>query len=182
MADLTSAAESPIILVLSTGKCASWTLISSGARGLSPQRTKPDSFVQWRGEQSGMLYVRAEPQVKPASKPGLTWSQGPTSVPVAVAFVASAILSSCERVCHVLAFICCFGFLLSHNPTECHGEQELCHWFTGQFCFLLMKGLKNDFVRNILWTFEDIHMLVGSNMPIFGGGRYPAVSLRLRWA
>uniref|UniRef100_H3A848 Erythroid differentiation regulatory factor 1 n=1 Tax=Latimeria chalumnae TaxID=7897 RepID=H3A848_LATCH len=41
------------------------------------------------------------------------------------------------------------------------------------------KGLKNDFVRNILWTFEDIHMLVGSNMPIFGGGRYPAVSLRL---
>ncbi|XP_066536733.1 erythroid differentiation-related factor 1 [Hoplias malabaricus] len=42
------------------------------------------------------------------------------------------------------------------------------------------QGLKNDFVRNILWTFEDIHMLVGSNMPIFGGGRYPAVSLRLR--
>uniref|UniRef100_A0A8C4DQ96 Erythroid differentiation regulatory factor 1 n=1 Tax=Dicentrarchus labrax TaxID=13489 RepID=A0A8C4DQ96_DICLA len=39
---------------------------------------------------------------------------------------------------------------------------------------------KNDFVRNIMWTFEDIHMLVGSNMPIFGGGRYPAVSLRLR--
>ncbi|KAK1164404.1 erythroid differentiation-related factor 1-like isoform X1 [Acipenser oxyrinchus oxyrinchus] len=42
------------------------------------------------------------------------------------------------------------------------------------------QGLKNDFVRNILWTFEDIHMLVGTNMPIFGGGRYPAVSLRLR--
>ncbi|KAM9727911.1 erythroid differentiation-related factor 1 [Menidia menidia] len=42
------------------------------------------------------------------------------------------------------------------------------------------QGLKNDFVRNIMWTFEDIHMLVGSNMPIFGGGRYPAVSLRLR--
>ncbi|MGH0123907.1 UNVERIFIED_CONTAM: hypothetical protein FKN15_046760 [Acipenser sinensis] len=42
------------------------------------------------------------------------------------------------------------------------------------------QGLKNDFVRNIPWTFEDIHMLVGTNMPIFGGGRYPAVSLRLR--
>ncbi|KAJ8360191.1 hypothetical protein SKAU_G00167160 [Synaphobranchus kaupii] len=42
------------------------------------------------------------------------------------------------------------------------------------------QGVRNDFVRNILWTFEDIHMLVGSNMPIFGGGRYPAVSLRLR--
>lgn len=48
-------------------------------------------------------------------------------------------------------------------------------------CSSNLKGLKNDFVRNILWTFEDIHMLVGSNMPIFGGGRYPAVSLRLRW-
>lgn len=44
------------------------------------------------------------------------------------------------------------------------------------------QGLRNDFVRNIMWTFEDIHMLVGSNMPIFGGGRYPAVSLRLRLA
>ncbi|XP_061646713.1 erythroid differentiation-related factor 1 [Phyllopteryx taeniolatus] len=42
------------------------------------------------------------------------------------------------------------------------------------------QGLRNDFVRNIMWTFEDIHMLVGSNMPIFGGGRYPAVSLKLR--
>ncbi|XP_068184014.1 erythroid differentiation-related factor 1 [Antennarius striatus] len=42
------------------------------------------------------------------------------------------------------------------------------------------QGLRNDFIRNIMWTFEDIHMLVGSNMPIFGGGRYPAVSLRLR--
>nr|XP_020458691.1 erythroid differentiation-related factor 1 isoform X1 [Monopterus albus] len=42
------------------------------------------------------------------------------------------------------------------------------------------QGLRNDFVRNIMWAFEDIHMLVGSNMPIFGGGRYPAVSLRLR--
>lgn len=45
---------------------------------------------------------------------------------------------------------------------------------------LAWQGLRNDFVRNIMWTFEDIHMLVGSNMPIFGGGRYPAVSLRLR--
>uniref|UniRef100_A0A672GJY5 Erythroid differentiation regulatory factor 1 n=1 Tax=Salarias fasciatus TaxID=181472 RepID=A0A672GJY5_SALFA len=42
------------------------------------------------------------------------------------------------------------------------------------------QGLRNDFVRSIMWTFEDIHMLVGSNMPIFGGGRYPAVSLKLR--
>uniref|UniRef100_A0A8C2J8B2 Erythroid differentiation regulatory factor 1 n=1 Tax=Cyprinus carpio TaxID=7962 RepID=A0A8C2J8B2_CYPCA len=48
------------------------------------------------------------------------------------------------------------------------------------FSLLRSQGLRNDFVRNILWTFEDIHMLVGSNMPIFGGGRYPAVSLRLR--
>ena len=33
----------------------------------------------------------------------------------------------------------------------------------------------------MLWNFEDITMLVGSNMPIFGGGRFPAVSLRLRY-
>lgn len=46
--------------------------------------------------------------------------------------------------------------------------------------FFFLQGLRNDFVRNIMWTFEDIHMLVGSNMPIFGGGRYPAVSLKLR--
>nr|XP_039263347.1 erythroid differentiation-related factor 1-like [Styela clava] len=36
------------------------------------------------------------------------------------------------------------------------------------------------FERNISWTFEDLQMLLGTNMPIFGGGKYPAVSLRLR--
>ena len=35
-------------------------------------------------------------------------------------------------------------------------------------------------LRNVLWTFEDIHMLVSSNMPIFGDAYHPAVSLRLR--
>uniref|UniRef100_A0A8C2JDA3 Erythroid differentiation regulatory factor 1 n=1 Tax=Cyprinus carpio TaxID=7962 RepID=A0A8C2JDA3_CYPCA len=54
------------------------------------------------------------------------------------------------------------------------------HALSFSFSLLRSQGLRNDFVRNILWTFEDIHMLVGSNMPIFGGGRYPAVSLRLR--
>lgn len=53
------------------------------------------------------------------------------------------------------------------------------HCWQATISFVL-QGLRNDFVRNIMWTFEDIHMLVGSNMPIFGGGRYPAVSLRLR--
>ena len=36
------------------------------------------------------------------------------------------------------------------------------------------------FVRNYLWTFEDIRMLIGSNMPIFGDSEHPCVSLRLR--
>ena len=36
------------------------------------------------------------------------------------------------------------------------------------------------FVRNYLWTFEDIRMLIGSNMPIFGDPEHPCVSLRLR--
>ncbi|XP_055390389.1 erythroid differentiation-related factor 1 isoform X2 [Condylostylus longicornis] len=36
------------------------------------------------------------------------------------------------------------------------------------------------FNRNIVWTFEDIRMLIGTDMPIFGGGTRPCVSLRLR--
>ena len=36
------------------------------------------------------------------------------------------------------------------------------------------------FVRNYLWTFEDIRMMIGSNMPIFGDQDHPCVSLRLR--
>ncbi|XP_014679884.1 PREDICTED: erythroid differentiation-related factor 1-like [Priapulus caudatus] len=39
---------------------------------------------------------------------------------------------------------------------------------------------KSEFLRNVLWTFEDINMLIGTDMPIFGGGTRPAVSLRLR--
>lgn len=38
----------------------------------------------------------------------------------------------------------------------------------------------HEFLRNVLWTFEDIRMLIGSDLPIFGGGTYPAVSLKLR--
>lgn len=34
--------------------------------------------------------------------------------------------------------------------------------------------------RNVLWTFEDIHMLIGSDLPIFGDKDRPCVSLRLR--
>jgi len=36
------------------------------------------------------------------------------------------------------------------------------------------------FARNLLWTFEDIRMLIGSNMPIFGDSDHPCVSLKLR--
>lgn len=66
-------------------------------------------------------------------------------------------------------------------------KQRLWYWLLlNSFCTSFddlhsLQGLRNDFVRNIMWTFEDIHMLVGSNMPIFGGGRYPAVSLKLRF-
>ncbi|GAB6023255.1 hypothetical protein CHUAL_008067 [Chamberlinius hualienensis] len=37
-----------------------------------------------------------------------------------------------------------------------------------------------SFQRNIVWNFEDIRMLIGTDMPIFGGGTHPCVSLRLR--
>uniref|UniRef100_A0A3B5QB14 Erythroid differentiation regulatory factor 1 n=1 Tax=Xiphophorus maculatus TaxID=8083 RepID=A0A3B5QB14_XIPMA len=63
---------------------------------------------------------------------------------------------------------------------EENGAEEYSSSWPATFTSAMSEGLRNDFVRNIMWTFEDIHMLVGSNMPIFGGGRYPAVSLRLR--
>lgn len=34
--------------------------------------------------------------------------------------------------------------------------------------------------RNVIWTFEDIEMLIGTDLPIFGGGTHPCISLRLR--
>ncbi|XP_057661417.1 erythroid differentiation-related factor 1 [Diorhabda carinulata] len=33
--------------------------------------------------------------------------------------------------------------------------------------------------RNVVWTFEDIEMFLGTDMPIFGGGTHPCISLRL---
>lgn len=35
------------------------------------------------------------------------------------------------------------------------------------------------FQRNVVWTFEDIRMLIGTDMPIFGGPNRPCISLRL---
>ena len=37
-----------------------------------------------------------------------------------------------------------------------------------------------SFSRNILWNFENIRMLIGADLPIFGGSTHPCVSLRLR--
>lgn len=36
------------------------------------------------------------------------------------------------------------------------------------------------FNQNVLWNFEDLRMLLGTDLPIFGGGTYPCISLRLR--
>lgn len=38
----------------------------------------------------------------------------------------------------------------------------------------------HKFSRNVLWTFEDIRMLIGSDMQIFGNQSRPCISLRLR--
>ncbi|XP_055689704.1 erythroid differentiation-related factor 1 [Lutzomyia longipalpis] len=38
----------------------------------------------------------------------------------------------------------------------------------------------HTFNRSIVWNFEDIRMLIGTDMPIFGGGTRPCISLRLR--
>ncbi|XP_014205550.1 erythroid differentiation-related factor 1 [Copidosoma floridanum] len=38
----------------------------------------------------------------------------------------------------------------------------------------------HSFARNVVWTFENIQMLIGTDMPIFGGQTHPCISLRLR--
>ncbi|XP_054259203.1 erythroid differentiation-related factor 1 isoform X2 [Macrosteles quadrilineatus] len=38
----------------------------------------------------------------------------------------------------------------------------------------------HTFNRNVVWTFEDIQMLLGTDLPIFGGSTHPCISLRLR--
>ncbi|CRL02229.1 CLUMA_CG015066, isoform A [Clunio marinus] len=38
----------------------------------------------------------------------------------------------------------------------------------------------HEYSRNVLWTFEDIRMLIGSDMPIFGNQSRPCISLKLR--
>lgn len=40
--------------------------------------------------------------------------------------------------------------------------------------------LDHNYNRNVVWTFEDIEMLIGTDLPIFGGGTHPCISLRLR--
>ncbi|XP_075222237.1 erythroid differentiation-related factor 1-like isoform X2 [Lycorma delicatula] len=40
--------------------------------------------------------------------------------------------------------------------------------------------INHKFARNVVWTFEDIQMLLGTDMPIFGGSTHPCISLRLR--
>ncbi|ELT97340.1 hypothetical protein CAPTEDRAFT_225050 [Capitella teleta] len=41
-------------------------------------------------------------------------------------------------------------------------------------------NVDNAHQRELVWTFEDIRMLIGTDLPIFGGGKRPCVSLRLR--
>jgi len=44
------------------------------------------------------------------------------------------------------------------------------------------KGIMQaDHQRTVVWTFEDLHMLIGTDLPIFGGNTHPCVSLRLRY-
>lgn len=39
----------------------------------------------------------------------------------------------------------------------------------------------SPFQRTVDWTFENMRMLIGSDLPIFGDEQHPAVSLRLRY-
>lgn len=42
------------------------------------------------------------------------------------------------------------------------------------------KHTKHEYNRTVVWTFEDIRMLIGTDMAIFGGASRPCISLRLR--
>lgn len=42
------------------------------------------------------------------------------------------------------------------------------------------KHTKHTYNRNVVWTFEDIRMLIGTDMAIFGDSTRPCISLRLR--
>ena len=41
--------------------------------------------------------------------------------------------------------------------------------------------ISSPFQRTVNWTFENMKMLIGSDLPIFGDEQHPAVSLRLRY-
>ena len=57
----------------------------------------------------------------------------------------------------------------SYNLEEENDETENTH-FTS-----------SPFQRTVNWTFENMKMLIGSDLPIFGDEQHPAVSLRLRY-
>ena len=44
-----------------------------------------------------------------------------------------------------------------------------------------MNFTSSPFQRTVNWTFENMKMLIGSDLPIFGDDKHPAVSLRLRY-
>uniref|UniRef100_H2ZLP7 EDRF1 N-terminal domain-containing protein n=1 Tax=Ciona savignyi TaxID=51511 RepID=H2ZLP7_CIOSA len=74
----------------------------------------------------------------------------------------------------------------SADPDVLKRIQEVVRWKfwtpgTGSFkTQYFAQDIEDSFERTICWSFEDLQMLLGTNMPIFGGGEYPAVSLKLR--
>ena len=66
-----------------------------------------------------------------------------------------------EPTCDDLSILS--GLQRMHPPRTC-GDNDSC---------------SKDFARTMLWNFEDIRMLIGSDMPIFGDKDHPSVSLRL---
>ena len=72
---------------------------------------------------------------------------------------------------------------LSKKASECSlvpAETKWKYWTPLETGESQCYDIRNTFERTIFWTFEDLQMLLGTNMPIFGGGEYPAVSLRLK--
>ncbi|ESO95111.1 hypothetical protein LOTGIDRAFT_232201 [Lottia gigantea] len=64
---------------------------------------------------------------------------------------------------------------------QCHNDSES-KTDTDQIIPLdpLPQTFEPGFPREVLWTFENIRMLIGADLPIFGGETHPCISLRLR--
>ncbi|XP_065882878.1 erythroid differentiation-related factor 1-like isoform X3 [Dysidea avara] len=74
----------------------------------------------------------------------------------------------------------CDSVAVAEHPQESKTTEHLEESNTSDFIFPCQPDTpKPRFTQKVTWSFEDIRMLLGSNLPIFGNDSQPAVSIRL---